>query len=49
MSYLSKEEIDELVTTGKLSDKHDEDSNFNDAKVETKDKKEKKKIEDSTK
>ena len=46
---ITKEEIDELVTTGKLSDKHDEDSNFNDAKVETKDKKEKKKIEDSTK
>ncbi len=46
---ITKEEIDELVTTGKLSDKHDVDSNLNDAKVETKDKKEKKKIEDSTK
>ena len=46
---ITKEEIDELVTTGKLSDKHDEDGNLNDAKVETKDKKEKKKIEDSTK
>ncbi len=46
---ITKEEIDELVTTGKLSDKHDEDSDLNDAKVETKDKKEKKKIEDSTK
>ena len=46
---ITKEEIDELVTTGKLSDKHDEDSNLNDVKVETKDKKEKKKIEDSTK
>ena len=46
---ITKEEIDELVTTGKLSDKHDEGGNLNDAKVETKDKKEKKKIEDSTK
>ena len=46
---ITKEEIDELVTTGKLSNKHDVDSNLNDAKVETKDKKEKKKIEDSTK
>ena len=46
---ITKEEIDELVTTGKLSDKHDKDGNLNDAKVETKDKKEKKKIEDSTK
>ena len=46
---ITKEEIDELVTTGKLSDNHDKDGNLNDAKVETKDKKEKKKIEDSTK
>jgi cell division protease FtsH len=46
---ITKEEIDELVTTGKLSDKHDEDGNLSDTKVETKDKNEKKKIKDSTK
>ncbi len=46
---LTKEEIDELVTTGKLSDKLEEEEKSMADADETKTKKAKKKIEDSTK